>query len=224
MVRGIGKAQAGPVVGIHLFNYFSIAKKWNIVQQNEAGLIKKLQEGEHLAFKSIVDLYQDMVYNTIISIVQNEQDAEDITQEVFVQVYQSVSSFKGDAKFSTWLYRISITKALDSEKRKKRKKRFAFIQKLFGENGETQYHPVEFNHPGVILDNKEKAGELFKALQKIPGNQRIAFTLSKIEGLNNNEIAEIMNTSFYAVESLLARAKTNLKKELKNYYEQKSVK
>ena len=65
------------------------------------------------------------------------------------------------------------------------------IQRLFCEKGEAQYHPVEFNNLGVILDNKEKAGELFKALQKIPGNQRIAFTLSKIEGLNNNEIAEI---------------------------------
>jgi RNA polymerase sigma factor (sigma-70 family) len=191
------------------------------VHQNEAELIYELQQGEQQAFKSVVDLYQDMVYNTIISIVQNETDAEDITQEVFVQVYQSVSSFKGESKFSTWLYRISITKALDNEKRKRRKKRFAFVQRLFGENGEEQYHPVEFNHPGVILDNKEKAGELFKALQKIPDSQRIAFTLSKIEGLSNNEIAEIMNTSFYAVESLLARAKTNLKKELKNYYLQK---
>lgn len=191
---------------------------------SEEELIRKLQQGEQQAFKTVVDLYQDMVYNTIISIVQNEEDAEDIAQEVFVQVYQSIGSFKGDAKFSTWLYRITIAKALDHEKRKKRKKRFAFVQKLFGENGEAQYHPVEFNHPGVILDNKEKAGELFKALQQIPDNQRIAFTLNKIEGLNNQEIAAIMNTSFYAVESLLARAKANLKKKLKNYYLQKSAK
>jgi RNA polymerase sigma factor (sigma-70 family) len=194
------------------------------VHQNEVELIKKLQQGEQEAFKKVIDLYQNMVYNTIISIVQNEADAEDITQEVFIQVYQSVGSFKGDAKFSTWLYRITIAKSLDNEKRKRRKKRFAFMQSLFGEDGQAQYHPVEFNHPGVILDNKEKAGELFKALQKIPDNQRIVFTLNKIEGLNNNEIAEIMNITFYAVESLLARAKTNLKKELKTYYLQKHLK
>ena len=194
------------------------------MHQNEEELIKKLQQGEQEAFKKVIDLYQNMVYNTIISIVQNEADAEDITQEVFIQVYQSVGSFKGDAKFSTWLYRITIAKSLDNEKRKRRKKRFAFIQRLFGENGEDQYHPVEFNHPGVLLDNKEKAGELFKALKKIPDKQRLAFTLSKIEGLNNNEIAEIMNTTFYAVESLLARAKANLKKELKTYYLQKTSK
>ena len=188
------------------------------MNQSEEGLIKNLQQGEQRAFKMIVELYQNMVYNTIISIVQNEEDAEDITQEVFVQVYQSVNDFKGDAKFSTWLYRITVTKALDHEKKKKRKKRFAIVQKLFGEKEEKQYHPVEFNHPGVLLDNKEKAAELFKALREIPENQRIAFTLNKIEGLNNHEIAAIMNTSFYAVESLLARAKNSLKKQLKNYY------
>lgn len=188
------------------------------MNQSEPDLIRQIQQGDQLAFKKVVDLYQDMVYNTIVSMVQNEADAEDITQEVFVQVHQSVGLFKGDAKFSTWLYRITITKTLDHEKRKKRKKRFAFVQGLFGEKEEAQYHLVEFNHPGVQLENKEKARELFKVLQQIPDNQRIAFTLNKIEGLNSQEIAGIMNTSFYAVESLLARAKTNLKKKLKNYY------
>jgi RNA polymerase sigma-70 factor (ECF subfamily) len=196
----------------------------DVVYQTEEELIKKLQNGEQQAFKMVVYQYQDMVYNTVLGIVQNEEDAEDITQEVFVRVYQSISSFRGDAKFSTWLYRISIAKALDNEKSKRRKKRFAFIQRLFGENGEDQYHPVEFNHPGIVLDNKEKAGQLFKALKKIPDKQRLAFTLNKIEGLNNNEIAEIMNTSLYAVESVLARAKKNLKGELKNYYLQNEAK
>ncbi|MDN3658227.1 RNA polymerase sigma factor [Ferruginibacter paludis] len=189
-----------------------------MLNQSEAELIKKLQQGEQQSFADIVGLYQDMVYNTVVSIVQNELDAEDITQEVFLQVYQSIGSFKGEAKLSTWLYRIAIAKALDSEKKKKRKKRFAFIQNLFGEHGEEQYNPVEFNHPGVQLENKENAAVLFKALKQIPENQRIAFTLNKIEGLNNQEIAAIMNTSFYAVESLLARAKSSLKKSLKNYY------
>lgn len=190
------------------------------MNQSEEELIRDLQLGKPQAFTNVVALYQDMVYNTIVSMVQNEADAEDATQDVFVQVYQSISSFKGDAKFSTWLYRIAIAKALDHEKKKKRKKRFAIVQKLFGEKDSTDHHPVEFNHPGVILDNKEQASELFKALKKIPDNQRIAFTLNKIEGLNNHQIAAAMNTSFYAVESLLARAKANLKKELKNYYSQ----
>lgn len=185
---------------------------------NQPELVLLLQQGDESAFKKLVDEWQNMVYNTAVSIVQNEDDADDITQEVFIQVYQSVSSFKGESKFSTWLYRVTVSKALDHEKKKKRKKRFGFVQSLFGGDGEEQVHAVEFNHPGVQMEKKEKAGELFNALKKLPDKQRIAFTLHKLEGQSYQEVAEIMNTSLYAVESLMSRAKTNLKKELNSYY------
>lgn len=181
-------------------------------------LVDQLKQGNQSGFTALVELYQDMVYNTALGIVQNEEDADDIAQEVFVQVYLSVSTFKGESKLSTWIYRITISKALDHEKKKKRKKRIGFIQSFFG--GETKAHdqPVEFDHPGVQLEKKEHAAELFKALKKLPDKQRIAFTLHKLEGQSNHEIAEIMNTSLYAVESLMGRAKSNLKKILHNYY------
>lgn len=194
------------------------------MNQSEQELIGALQRGEQQAFSQAVTLYQHMVYNTVLSILQNEADAEDTTQEVFIQIFQSVKSFKGTAKLSTWLYQIAIAKAIDLERKKKRKKRFGFMQQLFVDDDTTLHEPVEFNHPGVLLENKERAAKLFKALQNIPHNQRIAFMLNKIEGLDNEEISVIMKTSFYAVESLLARAKKNLKKELKNYYSQNSAK
>ena len=90
---------------------------------NQQELIVQLQQGDGQAFKKLVDEWQNMVYNTALGIVQNADDADDITQDVFIQVYQSVSSFKGESKFSTWLYRIVITKSLDHLKKKKRKKR-----------------------------------------------------------------------------------------------------
>jgi len=186
---------------------------------NQPDLIAQLQQGDEQAFTKLVDEWQDMVYNTVLGIVQNADDADDITQDVFVQVYQSVSSFKGDSKFSTWLYRIAVSKALDHEKKKKRKKRFGFVQSLFGgQEEEQQIHPVEFNHPGVELEQKERAGELFNALKQLPDNQRIAFTLHKLEGQSYQEVADIMKTTLCAVESLMGRAKANLKKELSNYY------
>ena len=186
---------------------------------NQPELIVQLQQGDEAAFKKLVDEWQDMVYNTSLGIVQNADDADDITQEVFIQVYRSISSFKGDSKFSTWLYRIAVGKALDHEKKKKRQKRFGFVQRLFGGDGEEQIHAVEFDHPGVQMEKKERANELFNALKQIPDKQRIAFTLHKLEGQSYQEVAEIMNTSLYAVESLMARAKTNLKTALKKYYE-----
>ena len=93
---------------------------------NQTELVEQLQQGDETAFKKLVDDYQVMVYNTALGIVQNEEDADDITQEVFIQVFRSVSSFKGDSQFSTWLYRITLGKALDHEKKAKRKKRFGF--------------------------------------------------------------------------------------------------
>ena len=184
-------------------------------------LIAQLQQGDEPAFKKLVDEWQHMVYNTALGIVQNEEDADDITQEVFIQVYQSVSSFKGESKFSTWLYRITVSKALDHEKRKRRKKRFAFVQSLFGNDEEEPVQPAEFNHPGVQMEKKERAAELFHALKQIPDKQRIAFTLHKLEGQSYQEVAEIMNSTLYAVESLIARAKTNLREILADYYKEK---
>jgi RNA polymerase sigma factor (sigma-70 family) len=181
-------------------------------------LIERLKEKDESAFRTIIETWQDMVYNTALGILQNAEDAEDVAQEVFVQVYESVASFKGESKFSTWLYRITITKAMDHIRRKKRKKRFAVIQSLFGNNNEVIHEPPDFHHPGVSLDNKETASVLFKAVQKLPENQKIAFTLNKIEGLNYQEISEVMNATVSSVESLLHRAKNNLKKHLEEYY------
>lgn len=181
-------------------------------------LLNKLKQGDHAGFTAVIELYQHMVYNTAISIVQNADDADDITQEVFIQVYLSVNDFKGDAKLSTWLYRITVSKALDHEKKKRRKKRFAFVQSLFGTDETVTDHPADFTHPGVALEKKERAAALFKALKKLPDQQRIAFTLHKIEGQSYREVAEIMDTSLNAVESLMGRAKTNLKKILSDYY------
>ena len=187
---------------------------------NEWELIEQLKQGDQSAFKFIVDTWKDMVYNTALSIVQQEEDAEDVTQEVFVQVYQSIEGFKRESKFSTWLYRITLSKAMDHERRKKRKKRFAFVKSLFGEGSEVVVDPPDFNHPGVSLDNKEKAAILFKAMESLPDNQRMAFVLNKVEGLSYQEISEVMETTVSAIESLLHRAKTNLRKELKTFYDQ----
>ncbi|MBC7827717.1 MAG: RNA polymerase sigma factor [Chitinophagaceae bacterium] len=184
-------------------------------------LIEQLRQGNETAFKTIVETWQDMVYNTALGIIQNAEDAEDISQEVFVQVYESINTFKGEAKFSTWLYKITVTKTMDHIRRKKRKKRFAFIQSIFGINDEIVHDPPDFHHPGIVLDKKETAAELFKAIDQLPENQKIAFTLNKLEGLNYQEVSEIMNTTVPSIESLLHRAKNNLKKLLEIYYREK---
>jgi RNA polymerase sigma-70 factor (ECF subfamily) len=161
-----------------------------------------------------------MVYNTALGIVQNSEDAEDVTQEVFIQVYRSIDQFKGDARLSTWIYRITTTKALDHIRSRRRKKRFAFITSLFGPNDELVHDPVDFQHPGVALDRKEQAALLFRMIEQLPENQKVAFTLHKTEDLSYQEIAEVMKLSVSAVESLLFRARQNLRKLLEKHYQQ----
>jgi len=185
---------------------------------NETQLIQQLQQGDRHAFTQLVQAYQHMVYNTALGIVQQMQEAEDVAQEVFVQAYLSVQHFRGDSKLSTWLYRIAITKALDCERKKKTKKRINLIKSVFGIGEKEAEQAVDFHHPGVQLDNKEQASTLFKAMQQLPENQRIAFTLIKVEGLNYEETSAIMQTTVKAVEALMHRAKGNLRKTLKNYY------
>ena len=99
----------------------------NIVSSKNSGvldertLVEQLQRGDENAFKIIVTTWQDMVYNTALGILQSAEDAEDVAQEVFVQVYESIHTFKGESKLSTWLYRITTSKALDHIRRKKEK-------------------------------------------------------------------------------------------------------
>ena len=148
----------------------------------------------------------------------NIEDAEDVAQEVFVQVYESVQSFKGESKISTWLYRIAISKSMDHIRKKKRKKRFAFIESIFNVNNELIHDPGHFVHPGVQLENKEKAADLFNAINTLPKNQKTAFILNKMQDLSYQEIADVMKITISAADSLLHRAKQNLRKYLKTYY------
>jgi RNA polymerase sigma factor (sigma-70 family) len=184
----------------------------------EQALISRIRSGDEQAFKELVISKQTLVYNTVLGLLQNVEDAEDVTQEVFIKVFESIHQFKGESALSTWIYRVAVTTALEFIRAKKRKKRFGFMQPILGGEDETTIEIPDFHHPGVSLDNKEKAALLFASIKKLPDNQQVAFVLNKLEGLSYKEIAEIMKTSISAVESLLHRAKTNLKEILKNLY------
>ncbi len=173
-------------------------------------MIKKISEGNQEAFKQLYTLYKTKVYNTAIGYIQNIEEAEEITQDVFITIFNKANTFKGKAKVSTWIYRITVNKALNQIKKQGR------IIKLDKEVQD--YHKINFQHPGVIIENKEKSTYLFSVINTLIENQKTAFILSYVEGLPRQEVADIMNTSLKSVESLLQRAKTNLKKKLISIY------
>lgn len=183
-------------------------------------LIDELQKGSESAFKKLVDLYQGRVYNTCIGFLKDPDEADDISQEVFIEVYQSIATFQRSARLSTWIYRIAVNKCLEHQRRRQRRKRWALLSSLWNTKTDVAQEPDSFSHPGVALENRERATILMSKVEALPKNQRIAFTLHKLEGLPYEEIASVMGTSVSAVESLIVRAKANLKKALQEYYGQ----
>ncbi|MBT7305009.1 MAG: RNA polymerase sigma factor [Bacteroidetes bacterium] len=151
---------------------------------------------------------KNFVYNLALQYVQNIEEAQEITQDVFLKAHQKIHTFKGDATLETWLYRITINTSLDAIKAKKRKKRFA----IFSQNQDELNKYTNFNHPGVTLENKEALQRLFGLINKLPQTQKTALILVKIEGKSIKEVAHILEKTPKAIESLLQRAKTQLKK------------
>jgi RNA polymerase sigma factor (sigma-70 family) len=185
----------------------------------ESILIKKIIEHDGEAFRELYDKFSSRVYNTTLGILQNVEDAEDVTQEVFLQIHKAIENFKQDSALSTWIYRITVNKAFEFIRNKKRKKRFAVVKSIFAKE-ETE-EPVDFTHPGIISENIERGKILFRAIARLSDNQKSAFILNKVEGLSYKEIADIMKLSLSSVESLIFRAKENLKKDLFVYYSDK---
>ena len=154
-----------------------------------------------------------MVYNVSLNYLQNIEDAEDVTQEVFVKVHRKLDSFNQKSSIKTWLYRITINTCLDFLKAQKNKKSVFFSIYIMNN---FNVLPVisDFNHPGVLMENDEALQALFGKINDLPVNQKTAIILKSIEKLSQKEIAESMNNSSKAVESLLSRARKNLKEKL----------
>ena len=181
-------------------------------------LIDKILEGDQFAFKELVEKYQTMVINTCIGFLHNKQDAEDIAQEVFVEIFDSLRKFRNEAKLSTWMYRIAVNKSLNFLRSKKRRQWIQRFEDALGMSKSGQTEPLETRHPGVVMETKEEAAMLYSTINSLSENQRIAFTLNKYEDLSYSEIADVMGVSVSSVESLIHRAKINLQQKLLNYY------
>ena len=186
---------------------------------NETELLQKLKENDEEAFRLVFNENQKKVINTCYRLVYDRDIAEDITQEVFIKVFSSIDQFRGESKLSTWIYRIAVTKSLDYLRAQKRKKRLAFFRNALGEDQvQIEIPAPDYENPDVIADRTEGMKILNNALNHLPENQRVAFSLSKYDEMSSKEIADIMGSTVSAVDSLIHRAKKNLEKKLFNYY------
>jgi RNA polymerase sigma factor (sigma-70 family) len=184
---------------------------------NEQELIQQLRQKDEQAFRWLVENYRNRIFHTVLNILQDTKEAEDAAQETFIQVFESVSSFKEESSLSTWVYRIAVRKALDKIRRRKTRQRLRQILPWWMPD-EKKSSDALFQHPGIAAENKEKAAVLFKAIEALPEKQKLAFTLIKVQGMNYEETCEVMQQNIKAIESLISRAKVNLQKQLEYYY------
>ncbi len=183
---------------------------------NELLNIVALRSHDQREFEKLVVQFEKQVFNLAAYLLNNKSDAEDATQEVFVLIYQSLNNFKGDSKISTWIYRITINKCKEIIRHKSRKKRFGILIDLF-EQSNSSLKSKELT-PEEILFEDERTNKLLFAIESLPDTQRIAYTLHNMQDFSYKEIAELMQVSVSSVESLIFRAKKNLKSKLEVYF------
>ena len=172
--------------------------------------IDKLRNGEANEFKKLTLMLSVKVLNLAYHLTGNKEDAEDITQDVFIAVFKGLPNFKGASEISTWIYSITVNKCKEKTRRDLRKKRKGINVPL----EKVDFFLSSQNTDAELIQHEEET-RMRNILLRIPEKQRIAFTMFTMEEFSYLEIAQAMNLSLSAVESLLFRARVNLKKIIK---------
>ena len=180
----------------------------------DAELVRQLQNGSEAGFRILVERYQSRIYRTVFSLLRHAEEAEDVAQEVFVEVYQTIGRFRGEAALSTWLYRLATSRALKNRRRAQAKKRFAYFTSLLGFDNGVLHEPPDHAHPLALLEGQQQFQLLLAHLARLPEQQQVAFTLRHEQELSYEEIAAVLGTTVSAVESLLFRARQTLRKHV----------
>jgi len=182
------------------------------VKTDDRRLIAECLQGHRAAFGELVRRYQDRLYNSVYRVVSNSEDAADVVQDAFLNAYQSLNSFKGDAEFFTWLYRIAFNTAI-SLKRKQRA-----VLRLEWENGSTSgLEPADesaFTDPGSSMERSEDEAKLQAALNRLSPEHRAVLVLKDIDGQKYEEIADILDVPVGTIRSRLHRARLELRELL----------
>jgi len=177
----------------------------------ETEIIHSILSGNTSAFKLLVDKYHKMVFRTAMGFVHNKEDAEDLTQDVFIRIFQSLGNFREQAALSTWIYRITVNLSLNYVNANKIERFFELTEEkilnIFNRRDDSR-------NPEQRMIDEERDQAIRNAIDKLSDKQRTAFILSKYEELSQKEIAAVMQTTEGAVEQHLQRAKASLQKKI----------
>lgn len=194
------------------------------MERTEALLIADLCEGDETALAPLVEKYKRMVYRLAMQITKNHADADDVMQETFIKVYRSIRTFRKDAAFETWLYRIAVNEALNFVKRRERQRTSAFETTSEAEYETTaRYRAQLANDPHVHAEKTELRHHVTAAVNSLSLKHRTVVILHEFEGLTHAEIASILNCSEGTVRSRLHYARKKLRTLLKPYMDASDI-
>lgn len=187
--------------------------------EDDRSLIEKILNHEEQAFGVLVKKYQRLVYVTCYRIVKSQSDAEDLTQDVFIEIFRSLYHVRNDGDLSGWIYRISLNKSLSLlRKRNPVKASNSISIESFSRESNRQTPSADPETPYQRLEQEEMRDILFMAVDQLPENQKKVILLHKFENYSQKEICEKTGLSLVSVESLIYRAKSNLRKSLFKYF------
>ena len=172
---------------------------------DEKTLVESLKQHDPEAFRLVYDKYHQRLLYLSYGIVHNTEDAEDIVQEVFIDVYDAIYSFKQESKLSTWLHRITMNKSYNLLRYKRVHNIFTRLEASLLQKPDK---------PDDIEEKDEKIEQLHKAIAALPKRQNMVFTMFFYEKMPQKEIAEVMGVALPAVEQLIFRAKNNIRKKM----------
>lgn len=183
---------------------------------NDDHIMQMMLSNKEEAFSLLIDAYAQRIFVVCHSILSSKEDAEDVSQEIFSSVFNSIEKFKGDSQLTTWIHAIAINKCKEFLRKKNRKKRFGFLTVI--KENESEGFISEFN--ANEIEQLEEIQIVRNAIQQLPENQRLVYSLVKLEEYSYKEVEEMTGFTKSAIESLMFRAKSKLVDLLSDYYNQ----
>lgn len=193
--------------------------EWGVTAVDENKLVNKAVKGDNSAFEALMEKHMGIIYNIALRMTANQDDAEDMTQEIMIKIFRSLGSFKGNSKFSTWIYRVAVNTCLDELKKKKNKKHLSLDAEISGDDGENQIEIKDDSpSPEKLAEQNELRDMVAAAVKLLSDEHRAIIVLRDIRGMSYSEIAGILGCSDGTVKSRISRARAQLKMILEKEY------
>jgi RNA polymerase sigma-70 factor, ECF subfamily len=189
---------------------------WSDLAGGEAALIQRCVAGEEVACAELVAGHERMVYSLALHLLGDRDEALDLSQEVFLRVFRTIGSFRGQSALRTWIYRIVINQARNRQRfwRRRRRSDQVSLDQHVAEHGDLT-QPGDGTSPHRALARKELASRLWSALNDLPFDQRTVIVLREIDGLSYEDIAFSLGVAVGTVKSRLTRARQALRVQLR---------